>query len=288
MASALEYTYAQWLPAREDPLRFAAAEALTAMVGLLAPEQLQPLLPRLVPSLLAAVRREGERLPVTQALWATLAHTEACGLQAALQGDGLVQPSLAALHALLCAPRDRGSSAALRTHSEQLRCLEVLGRLHAEETVGYLLKALEDARGTAAARCGTMEALRHLVPRLHAQLRGTEQSLLAGVSVLLGEADYRVRLALVELAGTLGSQGYLQHAGGQRLVLFMVRQAAIPDAEAEAGERGGCCARWARLRSSCSARRSSRCGRCCGRCSSSASCRTCRRAPRPSPSRPPP
>jgi len=240
MASALEYTYAQWLPAREDPLRFAAAEALTAMVGLLAPEQLQPLLPRLVPGLLAAVKREreGERLPVTQALWATLAHTEACSLQAALQGDGLVHSSLAELHALLCAPLDRNSSAALRTHNEQLRCFEVLGQLYAEETIGYLLKALEDAKATVAAKCGTMEALRHLVPRLQAQLRGSEQSLLAGVSVLLNEADCRVRLALTELTGTLGSQGYLQHAGGQRLVLFMVRQAAIPDAEADEKGRG--------------------------------------------------
>ena len=45
-----------------------------AQVGLLAPEQMQPLLPRLVPGLLAALRKEKEweRLPVTQALWAAL------------------------------------------------------------------------------------------------------------------------------------------------------------------------------------------------------------------------
>ena len=74
MASALEYTFTQWLPLRDDALRFAAAEALAAMIGLLAPEQMQPLLPRLVPGLLAALKKEKEweRLPVTQALWAAL------------------------------------------------------------------------------------------------------------------------------------------------------------------------------------------------------------------------
>ena len=247
MASALEYTFTQWLPLRDDALRFAAAEALAAMIGLLAPEQMQPLLPRLVPGLLAALKKEKEweRLPVTQALWAALAHAEACELGGIFNEEELLQRSLSALHSLLCAPLDRNCSATLRTHNEQLRCFEVLGQLYPEDTLSFLLKALEASANSTDTRCGTMEVLRHLVSRLPRQLQGLEPMLLAGVSLLLpelrgselrgpkAEPECRARLALTELVGTLGSQGHLQHEGGQKLVLFMVRQAAIPDADAE-------------------------------------------------------
>ena len=247
MASALEYTFTQWLPLRDDALRFAAAEALAAMIGLLAPEQMQPLLPRLIPGLLAALKKEKEweRLPVTQALWAALAHAEACELGGIFNEEELLQRSLSALHSLLCAPLDRNCSATLRTHNEQLRCFEVLGQLYPEATLSFLLKALEASASSTDTRCGTMEVLRHLVSRLPRQLQGLEPMLLAGVSLLLpelrgpelrgpkAEPECRARLALTELVGTLGSQGHLQHEGGQKLVLFMVRQAAIPDADAE-------------------------------------------------------
>ena len=149
-----------------------------AQVGLLAPEQMQPLLPRLVPGLLAALRKEKEweRLPVTQArthpaaphctpprhaasrhapprhaaprrtmprpaaprrlaavlgtcvlaappqaLWAALAHAEACELGGVFVHEELLQPSFSELHSLLCAPLDRACSATLRTHNEQAR-----------------------------------------------------------------------------------------------------------------------------------------------------------------------
>ena len=76
-----------------------------------------------------------------------------------------------------------------------------------------------------------LDALRHLVPRLAAGLRGREQAVLSGVSLLLVDTEWRVRLALVELISGLGANGYLRHEGGQRLVLYLVKQAAIADAD---------------------------------------------------------
>ena len=99
----------------------------------------------------------------------------------------------------------------------------MLGQLYPEETLSFLLKALEASASSTATRCGTMEVLRHLVARLPRQLHSLEPTLLAGVSLLLpelrgselrgakAEPECRTRLALTELVGTLGSQGHLQH-----------------------------------------------------------------------------
>ena len=94
-----------------------------------------PTSPAAQPAWLAALKKEkeSERLPVTQALWAALAHAEACELGGLFNEEELLQRSLSALHALLCAPLDRNCSATLRTHNEQLRCFEVLGQLYPED-----------------------------------------------------------------------------------------------------------------------------------------------------------
>ena len=47
--------------------------------------------------------------------------------------------------------------------------------MHPDDAVTFLLRSLEGAKD-AAARCGALDALRHLVPRLAAGLRGREQA----------------------------------------------------------------------------------------------------------------
>ena len=51
---------------------------------------------------------------------------------------------------------------------------------------------------------------------------------LAGI---LESEDIGLRLALVQLISTLGSEGYLRHPGGPELLGFLVEQAALPDEE---------------------------------------------------------
>ena len=58
MSGALELLFVQWLAAREASVRAAAAEAVGALVRLLTEVQLRPLLPRLLPGLVAAVKKE--------------------------------------------------------------------------------------------------------------------------------------------------------------------------------------------------------------------------------------
>ena len=58
VSGALELLFVQWLAAREASVRAAAAEAVGALVRLLTEVQLRPLLPRLLPGLVAAVKKE--------------------------------------------------------------------------------------------------------------------------------------------------------------------------------------------------------------------------------------
>jgi len=58
VSGALELLFVQWLAAREASVRAAAAEAVGALVRLLTEVQLRPLLPRLLPGLVVAVKKE--------------------------------------------------------------------------------------------------------------------------------------------------------------------------------------------------------------------------------------
>ena len=130
MQAAIELLHAQWLTCRSDAVRFAAAEAVGSMMALLPAARLRPQLSRLLPGLLGAHKRErpADRLPATQAVWATLVACEARDLGREIVSEQQLLPTLAYLRAAICAPLERSSGACLRVHNEELRCIEVLAR----------------------------------------------------------------------------------------------------------------------------------------------------------------
>ena len=129
MQGAIELLLASWVPSTSERVRDAAADAIGSMVVLLPPSHMRTLMPKLLPSLLAEQRRkrEWERFNLTAALWAALAHAEACGLGRELHSEQLLLPALSTLHSAVCSPLDRTSAACLRNHNEELRCIEALG-----------------------------------------------------------------------------------------------------------------------------------------------------------------
>ena len=196
MQSAIEHLLAQWIPSRSERVRDAAAEALASMVVLLPAGFMRTLAPRLLVGLLAASRREKEdqRLQITAALWAALAHSESCGLGRELHTEGVLSPVLIALHAAVCAPYDRNSPACLKNHNEELRCLEALGVLAFDEVFAYVLAQL-DSEIDGATHCGTLEVLRHLVQRLSARFDGRGETVLTALTALLPNAtSFKVRV----------------------------------------------------------------------------------------------
>ena len=235
MQAAIELLLAGWLPSRSERVRDAAAEAISSMVVLLPAGHMRTLIPRLLPNLVASRsrEREWERFPITAALWAALAHAEACNLGREMHSEQLLLPALQTLHTAVCAPLDRSSAACLRNHNEELRCVEAIGGLAFEPTLTFLIHEIDGDRD-ASTTCGTLEVLRHLVQRRAERLDGRGPALLAAVSSLLPCGPHRVRLAIVQLVGALGTRGFLLSEGGRPLLIFLLRQAALTDEDGSA------------------------------------------------------
>ena len=201
MQGAIELLLASWVPSTSERVRDAAADAIGSMVVLLPPSHMRTLMPKLLPSLLAEQRRkrEWERFNLTAALWAALAHAEACGLGRELHSEQLLLPALSTLHGAVCSPLDRSSAACLRNHNEELRCIEALGGLAFEPVLTYLMQQLEQSSNSGPSTiCGTLEVLRHLVQRLHERIDGRKTALLRVHRLTIaGGAAQSARLAIV-------------------------------------------------------------------------------------------
>ena len=254
-----------WLDDPAKVARHAALDAVGSLASVIAPDHLAASLPNLHPALLACLRRESDpadRLFAARAL--------ARVLSAAAATDTL-EPSIAsatvsAIVTHLGAGTDAGGShggeeddsaaatAARNCHSQLLTVCGVCASARPGETVTSLLKTLDASNagtpGHVAPACGAFAALRHvatassgttsagaapggaaLAPRRDAVLA----TLRAGAS---GERDPRVRKALAQAVLALAPLGYLTQRGGWDLVLFLVRCAAITDAEVAAFRSG--------------------------------------------------
>ena len=321
MHAAIELLLAGWLASRSDKVREAACEAMSSMVVLLPPNTLRALVPRLVPGLLAAQRREyeWERFPITSALWATLVHCESCALGREMHSEQLILPLVTTLLGAVCAPLDRSSASCLKNHNEELRCLEACAALAMEPVLGYLLAQLEAGDKEPPAICGILEVLRHLVTRerLAAWVDSRHLSIVSAIVGLLPSAhSHRVRLSIVQLvvgirctamaAGRCSSSCSSRPRCPPRTRTAMVPRAAAaaaarrwgrmprpvysrrgpkPGAAARAAARRLARARprrRARRRSSCSPQRSLASALCYGISSSPLFSQTSTRTPRPS------
>ena len=240
--AGIELILAGWVPSRSERVRDAAADAIGSMVVMLPPPALRALAPRLLPGLLAAQKREREweRFALTSALWATLAHAEACNLGKEVHSEQLVLPAVQMLHSAVCRPLDRSSSACVRNHNEELRCLEALAALALEPVLSYLISQL-DGDQEVPHLCGTIEVLRHLVTRqrLSSWMDTRHVAIIAAIGGLLPAGPHRVRLSIVQLIGALGTRGALHGEGGRPLLMFLLRQAALNDDDAVGGGGDG-------------------------------------------------
>ena len=89
-----------------------------------------------------------------------------------------------------------------------------------------------------AVLCGTLEIVRHLVQRLGATLDTARvHAILSAVVGLVSAPSFRVRLSMTQLIGALATRGYLRSEVGTPLLLFLIRQAAVPAEDALEGRR---------------------------------------------------
>ena len=89
-----------------------------------------------------------------------------------------------------------------------------------------------------AVLCGTLEIVRHLVQRLGTTLDTARvHAILSAAVGLVSAPSFRVRLSMTQLIGALATRGYLCSEVGSPLLLFLIRQAAVPAEDALEGRR---------------------------------------------------
>ena len=70
------------------------------------------------------------------------------------------------------------------------------------------------------------------MPRLGDKLADRQLAILDAASTLTTASAHRVRISLATLIGVLGTRGALHSEAGRPLLLFLLRQAALPVDEA--------------------------------------------------------
>jgi hypothetical protein len=254
-----------WLDDPAKVARHAGLDAVGSLASVIPADHLAASLPNLHPALLACLRRENDpadRLHAARAL--------ARVLSAAAATDTL-EPSIAsttvsAIVTHLGAGTDAAAAhggeeddspaatAARNCHSQLLQACGVCASARPGETVTSLLKTLDASNagtpGHVAPACGAFAALRHVATASSgtgaagsapggAALAPRRDAVLATLRACAsGERDPRVRKALAQAVLALAPLGYLTQRGGWDLVLFLVRCAAITDAEVAAFRSG--------------------------------------------------
>ena len=232
-----------WLTDSDRRPRHAALLAVGSLSSLLPPSALAAALPTFHPALLLALKREkddAQRLPAAACLARVLEaaaladalepHVAAASVSAAIAAIGTGEPDYS------CASEQVHCADAARMHAAMLRCVAASAQARPAEALAALLRALDGGEGGRAGRCGALSALRHVACAAPRSLAPRADAVLSALRAAAGERDGRTRKALAQATLALAPLGYLSHgvAGGADLVLFLVRCAAITDAECAA------------------------------------------------------
>uniref|UniRef100_A0A8D0HSA9 Maestro heat like repeat family member 1 n=1 Tax=Sphenodon punctatus TaxID=8508 RepID=A0A8D0HSA9_SPHPU len=195
--SAYEVLFYSWLQSREAKLRLAVVEALGPMSHLMPSDRLEEQLPRLIPGILALYKKQTEAFYVSKSLCQILEASVNIGSRTL---DTQLDSLLSTLHPQICAPLDSSVPLLVKNHNEVLRCFTVLACSFPDRVLGFLLPKLESSNERT--RVGTLAPPQQ--PR------------------------YLVKRAVVQVISAMAHHGYLEQAGGETMIEFIVRQCALP------------------------------------------------------------
>jgi hypothetical protein len=228
MNMAFDVIFNNWLNSKELKVRLAVLESLGAMSSLLTRDHFDAELMKLLPIFLGMYKKEaiGNHLPVSQGLCAVFEVAVSDGRYALEPQLPLI---LGTLHPLIAVPIDYKQPSTVKNHNEMLRCFEILARTFQDQVLTFITHRLQAKE--APVRFSSLVLVRHLVNACDKLLVDKKPFLLASLQVLLDEQSYRVRKALMQVIVGMAENGYLTLEGGQALIAFLVRQAAISQLE---------------------------------------------------------
>lgn len=224
---AYEILFSTWLQSKEPKVRLATIQALGSMCAVLAREQLEAQLPRLIPTLLAFYKKEKDLLPITQGFTNILEVAMKDGNRAL---DPLLPQIFATIHPLACIIPDYTNSHDIKNYNELLRCFQTISMVFSDSVITYLLERINNK--DVRMKIGTIAIIRHLVTHNVEQLDDKRGLLVSGIKPLCNtEPSWTVKKELSQIIIAMASYGYLQLEGGESLVEFIIKNCSIPDEE---------------------------------------------------------
>uniref|UniRef100_A0A8D0HKP0 Maestro heat like repeat family member 1 n=1 Tax=Sphenodon punctatus TaxID=8508 RepID=A0A8D0HKP0_SPHPU len=214
--SAYEVLFYSWLQSREAKVRgLAVVEALGPMSHLMPSDRLEEQLPRLIPGILALYKKQTEAFYVSK-----------LGLLAmARPGNAkLLLLSSALFPEQICAPLDSSVPLLVKNHNEVLRCFTVLACSFPDRVLGFLLPKLESSNERT--RVGTLAIMRQIINSLQMEIK--KPFILSSMKLPLQDSSNKVKRAVVQVISAMAHHGYLEQAGGETMIEFIVRQCALP------------------------------------------------------------
>eukprot|EP00026_Physarum_polycephalum_P000352 Phypoly_transcript_00352.p1 GENE.Phypoly_transcript_00352~~Phypoly_transcript_00352.p1 ORF type:complete len:1660 (+),score=332.46 Phypoly_transcript_00352:97-5076(+) len=223
---AYEFMFSKWMSSGEPKVRLATIQAVGSIFAILARDQFESQVVKLIQGIIACYKKEKDHLPITHALASVLdCGVRGGGFKGAL--EPLLPTILITIHPLVCVPPDFSNSAALKNHNELLRCFEIIGRGFPDQLVTFLLGRIEQK--DARTRIGALNVVKHIVTRLGKELEDKKGLLVSGVKPLVtNEPVLSVKKALAQVVIAMASHGYLLLEGGESLIEFVIRGSALP------------------------------------------------------------
>ncbi|XP_068789705.1 maestro heat-like repeat-containing protein family member 1 isoform X2 [Struthio camelus] len=229
--SAYEVLFNSWLQHREAKLRLAVVEAIGPMSYLVPSEKLEEQLPKLIPGILALYKKHAEAFYISKSLCQILEASVNIGSRSLdMQLDSL----LGTLHPQICAPADPSIPLTVKNHTEVLRCFTVLACSFPDRVLAFLLPKLESSNERT--RVGTLLIMRQIINSASSQMEIKKPFILASMKLPLQDSSNKVKRAMVQVISAMAHHGYLEQAGGEMMLEYLIRQCALPaDAKAHLG-----------------------------------------------------
>ncbi|XP_068789708.1 maestro heat-like repeat-containing protein family member 1 isoform X4 [Struthio camelus] len=221
--SAYEVLFNSWLQHREAKLRLAVVEAIGPMSYLVPSEKLEEQLPKLIPGILALYKKHAEAFYISKSLCQILEASVNIGSRSLdMQLDSL----LGTLHPQICAPADPSIPLTVKNHTEVLRCFTVLACSFPDRVLAFLLPKLESSNERT--RVGTLLIMRQIINSASSQMEIKKPFILASMKLPLQDSSNKVKRAMVQVISAMAHHGYLEQAGGEMMLEYLIRQCALP------------------------------------------------------------
>ncbi|XP_075705125.1 maestro heat-like repeat-containing protein family member 1 isoform X2 [Rhinoderma darwinii] len=220
--NAYDVLFNNWLQNRESKVRLAVVEALGPLSHLLPNEKLEEQLARLLPGILSLYKKNVEPFFVTKSLCQIL-ESAVCNESRTLEPQ--IDSVLSVLHTQICSSMEAPTQMLVRNRNEVLRCFTVLASSFPDHLLSYLLPKLE--ANNPKVRVGTLIILKQVINSAASLMEVKKPLILTAVRQPLQDSNNRVRKAMVQLISTMAHHGYLEQAGAEVMLDYIIRLCCI-------------------------------------------------------------